>query len=115
MTDTDDGSTRLPTTRGRAPQAVHRIVVPAEVPMVSLLGARDEVLHAVERSFPRADIHVRGNEITVTGPFGEVALVERLVDELVAVLGAGQQLSPDAVERSVGMLRQQTTERPADV
>jgi phosphate starvation-inducible PhoH-like protein len=100
---------------GKAPQAVHRIVVPATVNMVSLLGAGDEVLRSVERSFPKADIHVRGNEITVTGPFGEVALVERLVDELLIVVGAGQTLTPDAVERSVGMLRQQTKERPADV
>jgi len=100
---------------GGTPQAVHRIVVPPAVNMVSLLGAGDEVLRSVERSFPRADVHVRGNEITVTGPFGEVALVERLVDELLVVVGAGQALTPDAVERSVGMLRQQTKERPADV
>ena len=98
-----------------AAQAVHRIVVPPAVNMVALLGAGDEVLRAIERSFSRADIHVRGNEITVTGPFGEVALVERLVDELLVVVGAGQPLTPDAVERSVGMLRQQTKERPADV
>lgn len=96
-------------------RAVHRIVVPNEVPMVSLLGARDEILRAVERSFSRADVHVRGNEITLTGPFGEIALVERLVEELIAVLSAGQPLTVDAVERSVGMLRQQTSERPADV
>ena len=83
--------------------------------MVSLLGARDEILRSVERAFPRADVHVRGNEITVTGPFGEVALVERLLDELLAVVASGQPLSTDAVERSVGMLRQQTSERPADV
>jgi phosphate starvation-inducible PhoH-like protein len=83
--------------------------------MVALLGARDEVLRAIERSFPKTDVHARGNEITVTGPFGEVALVERLIDELLAVVAAGQALSADAVERSVGMLRQQTKERPADV
>ena len=100
---------------GSATQAVHRIVVPPSVNMVALLGAGDEVLRSVERSFPRADIHVRGNEITITGPFGEVALFERLVDELLVVVGAGQVLSADAVERSVGMLRQQTKERPADV
>jgi phosphate starvation-inducible protein PhoH and related proteins len=100
---------------GGHPQATHRIVVPPEVAMVSLLGANDSVLRAVERAFPRADVMVRGNEITVSGPFGEVALLERLVDELLAVLAAGQPLSADAVERSVGMLRQQTTERPADV
>ena len=100
---------------GGTPQAVHRIVVPPAINMVSLLGAGDEVLRAIERSFPKADVHVRGNEVTVTGPFGEVALVERLIDELLVVVGAGQALSPDAVERSVGMLRQQTKERPADV
>jgi phosphate starvation-inducible protein PhoH and related proteins len=108
-------STPAPGGARAAHQAVHRIVVPAETSMVSLLGARDEVLRAVERSFPTADVHVRGNEITVTGSQGEVALVERLVDELITVVGNGQSLTPDAVERSVGMLRQQTTERPADV
>ncbi|MFN8076121.1 MAG: PhoH family protein [Kineosporiaceae bacterium] len=105
----------VPAGSAGARQATHRIVVPAEVAMVALLGARDEVLRAVERAFPRADILVRGNEITVTGPHGEVALVERLVDELLEVVGAGQPLTPDAVERAVGMLRQQTLERPADV
>jgi phosphate starvation-inducible PhoH-like protein len=114
MTETEDSGTPA-ARRAGAPQAVHRIVIPPEVSMVSLLGARDEVLRAVERSFARADIHVRGNEITVTGPFGEVALVERLIDELLTVVAAGQVLTPDAVERSVGMLRQQVTERPADV
>jgi len=95
--------------------AVHRIVVPPEVAMVSLLGAHDEVLRTVERSFPLVDVHARGNEVTVAGPHGEVALIERLLDELIAVLASGQSLSPDAVQRAVAMLREQTTERPADV
>ena len=104
-----------PNRPARVQQGVHRIVVPPEVPMVALLGAGDLVLRGIERALPSADIHVRGNEVTVTGPLGEVALVERLIDELIAVLESGQQLTPDAVERTVGMLRQQTTERPADV
>jgi phosphate starvation-inducible PhoH-like protein len=118
MTDQTDGLTSTTPAGGALAgrqQAVHKIVVPPDVPMVSLLGARDEVLRTVERAFPRADVHVRGNEITISGAHGDVALVERLVDELLAVLSTGQQLSPDAVERAVGMLRQQTTERPADV
>jgi phosphate starvation-inducible PhoH-like protein len=119
MTDQTDGPTPAPGpaagARTGAQQAVHKIVVPSDVPMVSLLGAGDAVLRTVERAFARADVHVRGNEITVSGPHGEVALVERLFDELLAVLASGQALSPDAVERAVGMLRQQTTERPADV
>ncbi|HET8616346.1 MAG TPA: PhoH family protein [Actinomycetales bacterium] len=83
--------------------------------MVALLGPGDELLSTIERAFPRLDVHVRGNEWTVTGPAAEVALLERLVDELLAVIAAGQPLSRDAVDRSVSMLRQQTTERPADV
>ena len=93
----------------------HKIVVPPDVPMVSVLGMRDELLVAVERAFPLVDVHVRGNEVTVTGPVGEVALVERLLDELLAVLAGGQALTPDAVERSIVMLRHAEAERPADV
>ena len=45
--------------------------------MVGLLGTRDELLHVIEREFS-ADIHVRGNEITVSGPPAETALVDKL-------------------------------------
>jgi phosphate starvation-inducible protein PhoH and related proteins len=93
----------------------HTVEVPPSVDMVRLLGSRDELLRVVERAFPRVDVLVRGNEITLDGPVGDVALVERLVDEMVSVLGSGQHLSPDAVERSIGMLRQSSGERPADV
>ncbi|MFZ5870718.1 MAG: PhoH family protein [Actinomycetota bacterium] len=96
-------------------QSQHKIVVPSQVSMVSLLGARDELLSVIERAFPRVDVLARGNEVTLTGEAGDVALVERLVDEMLAVLEAGHGLTPDAVERSIGMLRQQSTERPADV
>ena len=93
----------------------HTVEVPASVDMVALLGSRDELLRVVERAFGRVDVLVRGNQITLEGPVGDVALVERLVDEMVSVLGSGQHLSPDAVERSIGMLRQSSGERPADV
>jgi phosphate starvation-inducible PhoH-like protein len=91
------------------------IVVPSEVPMVTLLGPRDEILRTIERAFPQLDIHVRGNEFRLSGPSADIALVERLVDELLIVIATGQPLNRDAVERSVRMLREQTKERPADV
>jgi phosphate starvation-inducible PhoH-like protein len=93
----------------------HTVVVPADVSMVALLGPRDELLRTMERQFPRVDLHVRGNEFHVSGPSAEVALVERLIDELLDVLEGGQHLNGDAVERSIAMLRAQTVERPADV
>ena len=93
----------------------HTVVVPDDVDMVTLLGPRDELLRTMERQFPQVQIHVRGNEFTVSGPSAEVALVERLIDELLDVLEGGQPLNRDAVERSIQMLRAQTVERPADV
>ena len=82
--------------------------------MVGLLGTRDELLHVIEREFP-ADIHVRGNEITVSGPPSETALVVKLFDELLELQRAGADLSPDAVERAAAMLRAEHGVRPADV
>jgi phosphate starvation-inducible PhoH-like protein len=92
----------------------HTVVVPNSINMVSLLGPGDEHLALIERSFG-ADVHVRGNRITLYGEPGEVALAERLLDELVAIIRTGQGVSPETVERVLGMLRAETTERPADV
>jgi phosphate starvation-inducible protein PhoH and related proteins len=85
--------------------------------MVGLLGTRDELLHAIEREFS-ADIHVRGNEITVSGPPAETELIGRLFSELLELQRKGAELSPDTVERTLGMLRGEQGEpgvRPADV
>ncbi len=85
--------------------------------MVGLLGTGDELLHVIEREFS-ADIHVRGNEITVSGPLAETDLVGRLFSELLELQRKGAELSPDTIERTLGMLRGDHGEpglRPADV
>jgi phosphate starvation-inducible protein PhoH and related proteins len=92
----------------------HTIIVPSSVPMVSLLGPRDEHLNLIEKAFD-ADIHVRGNQVTLRGEPAEVALVERLLDELVTIIRTGQGVTAETVERAIGILRTETTERPADV
>jgi phosphate starvation-inducible PhoH-like protein len=109
MTETSKASNDSP-----SPGTLHRIVVPQSVNMVALLGPGDEHLALVEKALA-ADIHVRGNQITLSGDPGEVALAERMIDELVAILRTGQGLSPETVERVITMLRAETTERPADV
>jgi phosphate starvation-inducible PhoH-like protein len=92
----------------------HTVVVPNSINMVSLLGPGDEFLGIIEGAFD-AEIHVRGNRITMTGEPGEVALAERLLDELVTIIRTGQGLTNETVERVHTMLRAETTERPADV
>ena len=109
----DARDTQIPQDQPEVP--TQTIIVPSEVPMVTLLGPRDEILRTIERAFPQLDVHVRGNEFHLSGSSAEIALVERLVDELLVVIATGQPLNRDAVERSVRMLREQTKERPADV
>ncbi|TIC83980.1 PhoH family protein [Nocardioides sp. GY 10127] len=92
----------------------HTVTVPNSIDMVSLLGPGDEHLGILEKSFD-ADLHVRGNRITLEGEPGEVALAERLLDELVTIIRTGQGVTGETVERAVAMLRAETTERPADV
>jgi phosphate starvation-inducible PhoH-like protein len=82
--------------------------------MVSLLGSGDELLRVIEDSF-NADIHVRGNEITISGAPAETAVVAELFEELTALLAGGAELTPGAVERIVPMLRRKSGVRPADV
>ncbi len=92
---------------------VREVAPPTE--MVALLGPRDELLRTMERQFPLVDTHVRGNEMSFTGPAGELEIIDGLVDELLTIVATGQPLNRDAVERSIVMLRSQTAERPADV
>ncbi|HTF08513.1 MAG TPA: PhoH family protein [Asanoa sp.] len=91
-----------------------KITVPDPQIMVNLLGAGDEILRLVERSVA-SDVHVRGNEITITGAPAENAQAERLFTELLELIQKGETLTTDAVRRTVGMLEQGTVERPADV
>ncbi|HET7066736.1 MAG TPA: PhoH family protein [Nocardioides sp.] len=94
--------------------ARHTVVVPGSIDMVRLLGPGDSHLGLIERSFDLR-LHVRGNRITLEGEPGEVALAERLLDELVTLIRSGQGISDETVERVLAMLRAETTERPADV
>ncbi|MGW1060015.1 PhoH family protein [Micromonospora rubida] len=96
------------------PRVQTRITVPDSKIMVNLLGAGDEILRLVERSVS-SDVHVRGNEITITGAPTDNALAERLFSELLELIEKGETLTTDAVRRTVGMLEQGSAERPAEV
>ncbi|MEV6505955.1 PhoH family protein [Streptomyces sp. NPDC051642] len=98
--------TQTPTAHSPAQeQAKARFTVPAQHPMVTVLGSGDALLRVIEKAFPAVDIHVRGNEISAVGDARQVALVQRLFDEMMLVLRTGQPMTEDAVERSIAMLR----------
>ena len=85
------------------------------VAMVQLLGPQDRLLRVVEREHRDVQVHVRGNEITLTGAADAVARARALVDELIAMSRAGQGLDPADVRESDRMLRADTGERPSEV
>lgn len=86
-------------------QARAQFTVPAQHPMVTVLGSGDSLLRVIEKAFPGADIHVRGNEISAVGDTADVALIQRVFDEMMLVLRTGQPMTEDAVERSIAMLK----------
>jgi phosphate starvation-inducible PhoH-like protein len=102
------------TPQGVPARAQSKITVADPQKMVQLLGARDEILRQIEKSI-RSELHVRGNEITITGTPADNALAERLFAELIELIEKGETLTTDAVRRTVGMLEQGTAERPAEV
>jgi phosphate starvation-inducible protein PhoH and related proteins len=89
-----------------------KVLVPGNHLMVSLLGQRDELLRLVEGSFP-VSIHVRGNEITVTGAEAEAERVARLFEEMVLLLEAGNTIDAENIGRTIDMVK--ADERPSDV
>ncbi|GHA87461.1 PhoH family protein [Streptomyces chryseus] len=105
------------------PQARAQFTVPDTHPMVMVLGSSDSLLRVIENAFPDVDIHVRGNEVSAVGDPTEVALIQRLLAEMMLVLRTGLPMTEDAVERSIAMLRadgngggaEAATETPAEV
>jgi phosphate starvation-inducible PhoH-like protein len=98
----------------RSPTTKHTVVVPNSVDMVSVLGPADAHLGIIESHFD-ADVHVRGNRITLHGEPHEIALIERVLEEVVQIIRTGQGVTGETVERVISMLRAETTEKPAEV
>ncbi|MFV0451212.1 MAG: PhoH family protein [Propioniciclava sp.] len=70
--------------------------------MVQILGPQDEFLRLLEDLLD-AELHVRGNEVTLIGGPAEVARAAEVLTELVTILRTGQGLTGDAVERVARM------------
>ncbi len=81
--------------------------------MVNLLGPRDDYLRTLESAL-KADLHVRGHSITLTGSTADVAAASETISELVTIIRTGQGLTTETVERVVGM-SSDVDVRPSDI
>ncbi|WP_187271272.1 PhoH family protein [Actinomyces ruminicola] len=113
-TSASGSRTNAPAAAPVGPDDVTRsLTLPDDLAPVALLGARDEVLRAVERGFPDVSVHVRGATVTVTGPAARVDVVIVLLSELIDIARTGTPLTADAVDRAIGLL--DTSARPAEI
>ena len=91
-----------------------KILVPGHHDMVRLVGARDELLKIIEAAFD-TKILVRGNEIVLTGEPKETELVSRLFEELLNLLEQGHDLTSEAIDRSIDIIKSRDDRRPSEV
>lgn len=91
------------------------ITVPTAIPMVALVGPADKNLREIESAFPNVSLTVRGNEIALRGDVEECDRVEQLITELLVVLRSGQDINPEVIKRSIGMLKSHPQKHPAEV
>ena len=81
-----------------------KILVPGHQSMVALLGQRDAFLKLIESAFG-AEILVRGNEITISGPPEEAERVGRMFEELLTLLERGHDLSDSSVGEAIQLVK----------
>jgi phosphate starvation-inducible PhoH-like protein len=81
-----------------------KILVPGHQSMVALLGQRDEFLKAIEAAFD-SQIVVRGNEITITGDPEEAERIALLFEELITLLGAGQEITSASIGQTIDLIK----------
>ncbi|WP_229684171.1 PhoH family protein [Nocardia camponoti] len=97
-----------------APRNVRSSIELAPESVFGFLGSADENLRQLEALLD-ADVHVRGNTVTITGLPGDVALAERVIEQLVALTGRNRNITPESVRHTYSMLTEGTAESPAEV
>nr|WP_307817450.1 PhoH family protein [Nocardia acididurans] len=99
---------------GPAGRTVRSSIELAPESVFGFLGSADENLRELERLLI-ADIHVRGNSVTLTGKPADVALAERVVAQLVALTARNRVVTPEAVRHTYSMLTEGSSDSPAEV
>ena len=79
-----------------------RLRVPGDR-IAGLLGERDALLRLVEQGFPRARIIARGDEVRISADERTAGMVKKVFEELLVLIGEGQQLDEDRVRRGVDL------------
>jgi phosphate starvation-inducible protein PhoH and related proteins len=122
MTESTNGKRRLNTDRaaGEFPHSLPGVRTEVVLfdnsdQMVQSLGSHDEALRYIEEQFPAVNFHVRGNELSISGPANEVPRIMRLLHEVRGLVARGTVISPAVLQQLVALLRSQSLQNPVDV
>ena len=79
-----------------------KVTVPGNHLLPGLLGPADRHLRLLEAAFPLTDIHVRGNEVTVSG--ADAVSVAKVLEELVTLVRQGHPVDSRAVVHVIDLV-----------
>ncbi len=85
------------------PDTAAKIRLPANHLLGPLVGEHDINLRRLQAAFPDSRIHLRGNELSVSGD--EADTVTRLFEELIVLIERGQRLDHRTLDRAIDMVR----------
>ena len=85
-----------------------------EVSMTTLLGANDSLVGIVEEHYRDVSILVRGNQVTLRGSTERIHLVERILRELVALVGSGRELGSHEVRSVIDLVERDDARAPSE-
>ena len=83
--------------------------------MLQTLGRHDEALRFIEEQFPQVNFHVRGDELSISGPAADVPRIMRLLNEVRALVARETVITPDVLQQLVSLLRAQSLPNPVEV
>jgi len=123
MTESANGKRRLNTGDGSPGEFPHSlpgtrtevVLFENSDQMVQSLGSHDEALRFIEVQFPDVNFHVRGNELSISGPASDVPRIMRLLQEVRGLVARGTVITPAVLQQLVALLRTQSLQNPVDV
>ena len=123
MTESANGKRRLNTgdrTTGEFPHTLPGVRTEVVIfdnsdQMVQSLGSHDEALRFIEDQFPAVSFHVRGNELSISGPAADVPRIMRLLHEVRGLVARGTVITPAVLQQLVSLLRSQSLQNPVEV
>lgn len=73
--------------------------------MVQTFGPQDMLLGVVEGVYPRVTLHVRDQQLEISGPPADVQDILTIVQDLQTVATAGTVVGPDIIEATIAGIR----------